>query len=110
MPLIQLCVHTHAQHLVGWREGHGGGDLRGIVLSAQCLVSEVQAEEGWTDPHTFKTPVINERKCVPHVPFFTFQMETPTYKALGRLILERLGLHWKKVEMNLDSHLRFLSS
>ena len=110
VPWFQLGVHTPAQHLAGWREGHGVGELGRIVLSAQCLVSKVQAEEGWNDPHTFKTPVINERKCTPHVPFCTFQMETSTHKALGRFVLGRLGLHCKKVEMNLDPHPSFLPS
>lgn len=74
------------------------------------MVPKVQAEEGWNGPHTFKTPVINERKYVPHVPFCTFQMETATHEALERLILGRLGLHWKKVKMYLDSYPSFPSS
>ena len=98
-------VRTRMPHswLVGGKDV--GGRTREYCPSAQCSVPKAQAEEGCNGPNTFKTPGINERKYAPHVPVCTFQMETSTtHKGPGRLILGRLGRHWEKAKMYVDSY------
>lgn len=72
--MIHVGVHTGTQ-LTAPAEKEEGQRIGEIIFLAQCLVPKVQAEE----EHSFKSPEVNGRKCMPCVPFFTFQIKTYVY-------------------------------
>lgn len=68
-----MCTQGPSSQLVAEKEvGQRTGE---IIFLAQCLVLKLQAEE----EHSFKSPAINGRKCMPCVSFFTFQIKTYIY-------------------------------
>ena len=95
VPWFRLaCTQGPSSQLAAEKEaGQRTGE---IVFLAQCLVPKVQAEE----EHSFKSPAINGRKCMPCVPFFTFQIKTYTYneeahpRKAGTMLKKRRQWTW----------------